>query len=96
MSKYQVFPSTRFKKDYKKFLKQKKKAAAIQQVIVLLAENGHKGLPERMKAHTLIGNYKATWECHIFPDLLLIWEQEETPSREILLLRLGSHSELFK
>jgi len=30
MSGYEVFPSTKFKKDYKKFLKKKKELAAIQ------------------------------------------------------------------
>jgi len=48
-----------------------------------------------MKPHTLIGNYKGAWECHIFPDLLLIWEQKYDPVNEIHLIRVGSHSELF-
>jgi len=95
MSLYTVFPSTRFKKDYKKFLKRKKELEAIQSTIRLLSQNGHNAIPQRMKPHTLIGNYKGAWECHIFPDLLLIWEQEDDPVNKIHLIRVGSHSELF-
>lgn len=95
MSGYTIFPSTKFKKDYKKFLNKKKELKAIQTAILLLSENGCENIPPTMKPHKLIGNYKGNWECHIFPDLLLIWEQEEEP-KEITLIRLGSHSDLFK
>ena len=43
--------------------------------------------------HALIGNYYGARECHIKPDLLLIYEKEDSL---ITLRRLGSHSELFK
>ena len=46
------------------------------------------------KPHLLIGNYKGCMECHIEPDLLLIWEQDDT-EKTIMLDRIGSHSELF-
>jgi len=95
MSGYTIFPSTRFKKDYKKFLRKEKELKAIQVTILLLSQNGSDSIPIIMKPHKLIGNYKGNWECHIFPDLLLIWEQEEK-SKEITLIRLGSHSDLFK
>ncbi len=95
MSAYTVFPSTQFKKDYKKFLKKKKELEAIQVTLRLLAQKGHDSLPPRMKPHTLVGNYRGSWECHIFPDLLLIWEQEDEPVNKIHLIRVGSHSELF-
>lgn len=92
---YTIFPSTRFNKDYKKFLKRKKELEAIQVTIQLLSQNGHDALPIKMHPHKLIGNYKGAWECHIFPDLLLIWQQEEEPINKIILIRVGSHSELF-
>lgn len=47
-----------------------------------------------MKPHKLIGNYKGCLECHIMPDLLIIWEQDEK-EMEIYLLDIGSHSDLF-
>lgn len=95
MIRYTIYPSTKFKKDYKKFLKRKKELEEIQATIRLLAIDGRKALPPRMKAHTLAGNYKGTWECHIMPDLLLIWIQEDEPTNKIYLIRIGSHSELF-
>ena len=95
MRGYTIFPSTKFKKDYKKFLKKKKELKAIQATISLLAENGSNAIAQRMKPHKLIGNYKTNWECHILPNLLLIWDQKEEP-KEITLIRLGSHSDLFK
>jgi len=51
-------------------------------------------LPKELKAHFLEGNYKDCMECHIENDFLLIWIDEN--SNIIELLRLGSHSELFK
>jgi mRNA interferase YafQ len=42
----------------------------------------------------LLGEYKGCMECHIEGDFLLIWIDEETDTIE--LVRLGSHSELFK
>lgn len=95
MSGYKIFPSTKFKKDYKKFINQPKPLKAIQTTILLLSQKGSDGLPKELKSHQLIGNYKGNWECHLLPDLLLIWEQLEDP-KEIILIRVGSHSELFK
>lgn len=49
-------------------------------------------LPEKYRDHELKGNWQGFRECHIKPDLLLIYELGE---RDIQLVRLGSHSELF-
>ena len=43
--------------------------------------------------HKLLGEWKGCRECHIKPDLLLIYEKTEDNS--LILCRLGSHSELF-
>ena len=94
MAKYTLTYSSKFKKDFKKYKKQPRELKAIVEVIGLL-ENGAKAIPKKMNPHTLIGNYKGTWECHIFPDLLLIWEQEDDPENVVHLIRIGSHSELF-
>ena len=94
MTKYNLTFSGKFKKDFKRYQKRPKEVAAIMELIKIL-EQGTTAIPERMKPHKLIGNYRDTWECHVFPDLLLIWEQEEEPVNEVHLLRLGSHSELF-
>ena len=51
-------------------------------------------LPQELKAHFLQGNLKGYLECHIENDFLLIWFDEDMGIIE--LLRLGTHSELFK
>ncbi|MHA4896355.1 type II toxin-antitoxin system RelE/ParE family toxin [Pedobacter sp. PWIIR3] len=55
---------------------------------------GAEGLPSKFRAHKLSGNYKDNWECHIKGDLLIIW-LEVTLENEIILVRAGSHSDLF-
>jgi mRNA interferase YafQ len=50
-------------------------------------------LPERNRDHALTGYWQDHRECHLKPDLLLIYRK---PDSEILqLVRMGSHSELF-
>ncbi len=50
-------------------------------------------LDSKYRDHLLVGQYKGTRECHIEPDWLLIYEVNET---ELLLIRTGTHSDLFK
>lgn len=42
-------------------------------------------LPASCKLHKLSGNHKGECECHIAPDWLLIWEQNDT---ELTLMML--------
>ena len=59
--------------------------------IARLAED--QPLPERNRDHPLTGEWDDHRECHLKPDLLLIYRK---PDAEVLqLVRLGSHSELF-
>lgn len=51
-------------------------------------------LPEFYKPHKLIGQYKGCIECHIEGDFLLIWIEENKDV--IKIIRIGSHSELYK
>ena len=46
------------------------------------------------KPHRLSGEYSDCMECHIQNDFLLIWIDET--KQQIKLIRLGSHSDLFK
>lgn len=66
----------------------------IKSFLKLLQANGAKGIPEKNKPHKLKGIYVGNWEAHIKPDMLIIWF-EITEEKEITLLRLGSHSDLF-
>lgn len=87
--------STAFKKDYRRAKANPRHMQDIRAlyaaVAALLVED--KPLPERYRDHALSGNWKGYRECHLKPDLLLIYRKEEP---EILrIARLGSHSELF-
>ncbi len=87
--------TTRFKKDLKKIKNNKKDFELAVGVLKILKEGGVIAIPKGMKPHKLTGNYKSNWECHIKPDLLIIWIQIESPN-VIKLVRIGSHSDLFK
>ncbi len=64
----------------------------LEQIIDIIA-NGKK-LPEKYKDHKLSGGMKDFRECHVAPDLLLIYRiiDEELV---LSLINLGSHSKLF-
>lgn len=82
--------STKFKKDFKICVKRNCKMLLLQQVIDTLRIPST--LPIKNKDHSLSGNYSGYRECHIEPDWLLIYKQEEN---ELLLYRTGTHSDLF-
>ena len=54
--------------------------------------SGDQPLPQRYFDHPLVGEWKDHRDCHIKPDLLLIYRKPDASSLE--LVRLGSHSEL--
>lgn len=92
---YEIDYSNQFKKDYKKYKTNEKTLLKIIETIKLLQAGGVKNIPANMKPHQLKGDYKGYLECHIKPDLLLIWLQYDEEKKKIILVRLGSHSELF-
>ncbi len=81
-----------FKKDLKRVLNQPKKLKGLLAVLEMLREEIP--LPDKYRQHYLKGDYAGCLECHIEGDFLLIWYDEESDT--VALLRLGSHSELFK
>lgn len=88
---YEIFRTSSFKKDYKKLSTADKEI--LKEVVTLLA-NGET-LDQKYKDHNLIGNYLGCRECHLKPDLLLIY-RIENEILELALTRVGSHSKLFK
>ncbi len=87
---YEIFRTGSFKKDYKRLSVQDK--ALVKDVITTLA-NGE-ALAREHQDHKLIGNYLGCRECHVRPDLLLIYRVDDTVL-ELALVRVGSHSKLF-
>ena len=84
--------TSQFKKDLKRIQNKPDKIIHLKEVLQLLEEEGM--LPEKYKPHKLVGDYAGFMECHIVNDLLLIWLDPE--ENIIKLVRLGTHSELFK
>jgi mRNA interferase YafQ len=83
-----------FKRDYKR-IKATPRHRDIEPLlsgIAGLLVEGH-ALAEKHRDHALGGNWRDHRECHLKPDLLLIYK---LPDPETLrLVRMGSHSELF-
>lgn len=81
----------RFRIDLKR---QKRRGKDIEELIAaveLLAETGM--LPAGYRPHRLTGEWKGVWECHIEADWLLIYD---VMLGEVLLIRTGTHSDLFE
>lgn len=88
--RYKLFRTNQFKRSYKKCkLTDSEEMAFIDVVFKLLNDQN---LDKKYKDHRLSGNYAGFKECHIKPDLLLVYIIEN----DILkLVDIGSHSELF-
>ena len=86
-----IVRKSRFKKDFKKLHSSGRDLEKLTEVLRLL-QQGRK-LPERCRDHNLTGDFSGYRECHISPDWLLIYQTTET---ELILVRTGSHSELFR
>lgn len=80
-----------FEKDYKKILKSGKNKEKIVAVIQKLVYQ--EPLENKYMDHKLKGEFEGRRECHIEPDLLLIYKLEK---ERIIFERMGSHSQLFR
>ncbi len=82
-----------FKRDFKREAKGRHRNTVPDDLItVLLLLINNQSLPEKYYDHALSGDKIDHRDCHIKPDLVLIYRK---PSNEVLqLVRLGSHSEL--
>lgn len=89
---YKIVTTNRFDKEVKRCIKRGYDISLLKEVMQILANTGK--LPAKYKPHKLSGNYANCWECHIKPDWLLIWEQNDT-ELILLFLNTGTHSDLF-
>ena len=84
-----------FKRDYKREGKGNRQTLldeALKPVLVALVTDVP--LNAKYRDHSLSGDWMGYRECHVKPDLLLIYRKSGTD--ELRLARLGSHSELFR
>ena len=80
-----------FKRDVKRMQRQGREVGKLKITLEALVQG--EPLVEKFRDHVLVGQYKGTRECHMEPDWLLIYELAET---EIVLIRTGSRSDLFR
>jgi mRNA interferase YafQ len=92
---YEIGYSGRFKKDLKTIKKRSSENfEELRFFIKELQKTGYQGIKPKHKPHKLSGTFSKHCECHVINDLLLIWLQNET-NKTILLVRVGTHSDLF-
>ena len=77
---YTVDYTTQFKRAVKRCIKRGLDVNKIAELVDILRVKGSKG--------------GMTWECHIEPDWLLVWEQNDT-HLTLLMLDTGTHADLF-
>ena len=87
--------STAFKRDYKRIKATPRYRKDLDSLLsdILMFLLADKALPDRNLDHSLSGDWHGYRECHIKPDLLLIYSKPDKLT--LRLARLGSHSELF-
>jgi mRNA interferase YafQ len=85
--------SGRFRRDYKRLRAAPSGAkleVELRDALALMAADIP--LPPRFRDHPLAGTWKSYRDCHIRPDLVLIYRKPDHHTLE--LIRLGSHSDL--
>lgn len=79
-----------FVRDLNRLKKQKMNFDKLAAIVDLL--QNQKPLPPRFRPHPLRGNWAGHWDCHLAPDWLLLYKLTNSA---LILVRTGSHSELF-
>ena len=82
-----------FKRDYRREKRgrfAKATDTALARIVTELAED--RPLPHRHRDHALGGQWKDHRDCHLRPNLVLIYRKPDTEHLD--LVRLGSHSQL--
>lgn len=86
--------STTFKRDYKRESKGRHRATLdddLRPILIALATDTP--LEPRYRDHDLSGDWAGYRDCHVKPDLVLIYRKPDADT--LRLARLGSHSEVF-
>ncbi len=88
--KYKLFKTNVFKRSYKKLQLTDSQDQAFIDVVYKLLHGVV--LEDKYRDHVLKGEYATFRECHIKPDLLLVYKID---GGLLKLVDIGSHSELF-
>jgi mRNA interferase YafQ len=92
---FEIEVTSSFKKDLKKLKKRSLYDFEVLRTFVkYLSLSGFEGIDKKHYPHKLKGKFAKHNECHVMPDLLLIW-LEDKAALKITLIRTGTHSDLF-
>jgi mRNA interferase YafQ len=86
----QLVHTSQFKRDFRKRIQSAKSEAALADVLRRLVSGD--AFDARHRDHRLRGGLSGIRDCHVLPDLLLLYEIE---GNTVILRRLGTHSDLF-
>ncbi len=86
-----IRPLNKFKKDLKLAQKRGNDIETLKTIITKLSQG--ESLNLKYRDHSLKSNYIDCRECHVQPDFLLVYRLTE---HELQLIRLGTHSDLFR
>ena len=93
---YNVYNTNTFKKNVRLCYRRNFDLDLLEEVVVKLAKN--EKVSEKNLSHPLKGYPKKqneeVMECHILPDWLLVWKQNDT-ELILMLTNTGTHSDLF-
>ena len=92
--KYEILRTRRFKTAFKRVQKLKGFKHEVFEEVVRTLATGEKLARER-KDHQLSGNLKGFRECHLAPDILLMYQIDEG-ILVLTLVSVGNHAQLFK
>lgn len=82
-----------FRRDYKREAKGQHRATLDADLMpIVLTLSSDQPLEQRHCDHALTGDWKDHRDCHVKPDLVLIYRKPDDETLQ--LVRLGSHSEL--
>lgn len=88
-----IEPTNSFKRDYKRELKGKHKTVLGGEFAELLQQLADdQPLAERLRDHALTGQWSDHRDCHVKPDLVLIYRKPDAETLQFV--RIGSHSKL--
>ena len=87
--------TTRMKKDLKRVRCQQSSGFDEQEFRFVVSELANKRpLDKKYNDHPLHGKYEGARDCHLKSDLVLVCEVHDDVL-ELILMRMGSHSEVF-
>ena len=84
--------SSHFKRDLRHYKYDQGLLKELEVILDLLVKN--EKLPSKYCNHALRGEFVNCFECHVKSDVLLVYKVQGMEAT-LLLLRIGSHSELF-